>query len=197
MFNSIISFVKRKILRDPQARWNHQFAQGRWDDLRDANELQRIETCAQLVKKYRGDAPPSILEIGAGEGFFRKFFEESDFSYFLGTDIAPVAIERANEWFGGDPKTEFEVRDMDNWTPSRQFDFIVFNECVYHSRDQVTMMKNFEKCLTPNGLFIVSVHRNYKPYRELWAKVLTHHTKMVAETTVENEKSTWDIRVFK
>lgn len=196
MLNGIISFVKRKILRDQKERWNHQFAKGRWDDLRDENELERIAATADLVKKHSGTPPPSILEIGAGEGFFRKFFDEKEFSHFLGTDIADVAIGRANEWFG-DAKTQFEVRDMDNWTPDRQFDFIVFNECVYHSRDQRTMMQNFAKCLTPNGVFIVSVHRNYKPYRELWEKVLAGHTKMIAETTVENEKSIWDIRVFR
>ncbi len=196
MLNFIVSFFKRKVLRDPQARWDHQFKQGRWDDLRDDNELQRIEATANLVKKHRGDAPPSILEIGAGEGFFRKYFTDADFSYFLGTDIAPVAIQRANEWFGDD-KTQFEVRDMDNWTPARQFDFIVFNECVYHSRDQRTMMQNFAKHLTPKGVFIVSVHRNYKPYRELWEKVLAEHTQMLDQATIENEKSIWDIRVFR
>ena len=195
MFNSIVSFVKRRILRDSKARWNHQFAEGRWDNLRDSNELQRIEATAALVRKHKKNNAPSILEIGAGEGFFRKFFEENEFSYFLGTDIADVAIERANEWFG-DKKTVFEVRDMDNWQPNRQFDFIIFNECVYHSRNQERMMEVFAKCLTPDGVFIVSVHRNFKPYRELWQKVLGN-SKVLDETTIENEKSIWDIRVFK
>jgi 2-polyprenyl-3-methyl-5-hydroxy-6-metoxy-1,4-benzoquinol methylase len=195
MLHSIVSFIKRKILRDPKERWNHQFAQGRWDDLRDSNELQRIEATAKLVAKHKKNAAPSILEIGAGEGFFRKFFEKDDFSFFLGTDIADVAIERANEWFG-DEKTAFEVRDMDNWQPAQQFDFIIFNECVYHSRDQVRMMANFAKHLTPNGVFIVSVHRNFKPYRELWQKVIGN-ANIIDEVTVENEKSIWDIRVFR
>lgn len=195
MFDKIISFIRRKILRDPKARWNHNFAKGRWDNLRESKELARIEMTADFVRRYtRKGTKPRILEIGCGEGFFRQYFKDSDFSYFLGTDIADVAITNANEWFG-DAKTRFEAQDMDKWLPEDKYDFIVFNECVYHSRNQRQLMERFATRLNEGGYFIVSVHRNFKQYLELWDKVMHNNTK-IDEGTISNEQSTWDVRVL-
>ena len=48
MFNTIIDFFKRKVIRDQKARWNHQYAQGQWEGLKDAKELERQE----IIKEY-------------------------------------------------------------------------------------------------------------------------------------------------
>jgi 2-polyprenyl-3-methyl-5-hydroxy-6-metoxy-1,4-benzoquinol methylase len=200
---SIISFIKRKILRDPKERWNYQFASGRWEGLRDPIEQERLGKTADLVrelttplrKESNGQYSPNILEIGCGEGFFRQYLNDSDFKNFIGTDLSDVAIEHANQHFK-DEKTLFLSSDMHLFIPMEQYDFIIFNECVYYTPDVVALVKRYFPYLKPNGYIIISIHHNFKAHEQLWNKILSITSK-IKEKTVVNSYDTWDIRALK
>ncbi len=193
---SIISFIKRKILRDPRERWNYQFATGRWDGLRNPVEQERLGKTADLVRELTPPQYlPSILEIGCGEGFFRHYLSSKDFKTFLGTDLSTVAIDHACQHFG-DEKTEFMAADMHLFLPNEQYDFIIFNECVYYTSDVVALVKRYFPYLKPDGYLIISIHHNFKAHQQLWDKILSISSK-IEEKTVANSYDTWDIRALK
>jgi SAM-dependent methyltransferase len=195
MIEKLVSFIKRKVLRDSRERWNHQFEKGRWDNLRDPVELERIELVANLVKKYTRQQP-RVLEMGSGEGFFRQLFQPNDFSEFIGSDLADVAIERANKQFG-DAKTRFYAVDMNDFAPEGRFDAIVVNEAIYYANDVAALIRRFARHhLNEGGIFIITVHKKYKHEAELWENILSV-TQEIDAAHISNEWSRWDIKVLK
>ncbi len=196
MIKQLVSFVRRKIMRDPRERWNHQFEKGRWDNLRDPVELERIELVANMVKKHTTKPQPRILEMGSGEGFFRQFFQPTDFLEFIGSDLSDIAIARANEHFG-DEKTRFYAEDMNTFAPKGRFDAIVVNEAIYYASDAGALIKRFiEDHLHHNGFFIITVHQKYKHEAALWASILSA-TEEFDAAHVSNEWSRWDIKALR
>ena len=192
---SIISFIKRKIFRDARERWNYNFKKGRWNGLRDPEEQRRLAVTADLVRQYKGVDLPKILEIGCGEGYFRQYLNNEDFSEFLGTDLSDVAIAEAKKVFEDD-KTHFIASDMHTYQPSKLYDFIIFNECVYYTPDVTALVKRFFPYLKSDGYFIISVHHNFKGHQQIWDKIMVVTSK-IDEKTVVNSYDTWDIRVLK
>jgi trans-aconitate methyltransferase len=109
---------------DETARWNRQFAAGEWAYLRDLCELAHHSVVAGYIA-HRGQAV-SVLDIACGEGELCALLPHN--VCYLGVDWSSVAIENALQH---GPLTRFVVADAERYTPTQQFDFVVFNECLY------------------------------------------------------------------
>ena len=192
MINSIISFLKRKILRDPRGRWNYQYAKGQWEGLKDPIEFERQEVCKLFFEKYKSGG--SVVEIGCGEGMFVEFIlQQQGYSDYCGVDVSDLAIQNAQKL--ADNKTKFIIADMDNLDLGKRYDVILYNESINYSKNIERVLKNnIQNLLNPNGIFIISVH-NYKHSDEHWSdihKVL----KTIDKKTVKNARSEWNIEVL-
>ena len=139
MLDTIISWVKRKILRDSRERWNYQYAKGQWDGLKDGYERERQEMVKAFFIKYANGG--SLLEIGAGDGILPELvFQKQHYSTYLGVDVADEVMAKANQRLGDDHHS-FVFGDMDDWQIKEKFDVILFNECINYA-------KNFDKTWT-------------------------------------------------
>ena len=193
MLDTIISWVKRKILRDSRERWNYQYAKGQWDGLKDGYERERQEMVKAFFIKYANGG--SLLEIGAGDGILPELvFQKQHYSTYLGVDVADEVMAKANHRLGDD-RHRFLFGDMNNWQIKEKFDVILLNECINYAKNFDKTWTETLKSLNSGGVFIVSMHE-HKRSPQIWAAFDCHFT-ILEEKLVQNEFSKWMVKVGK
>lgn len=193
MFTSIINFFKRKVLRDQKARWNHQYALGKWEGLKDQPELERQNIIKDYFIRYKGEG--SMLEFGCGYGVLPDIiFEKQHYSHYKGVDVSDYIIDQIQKL--ADNRHIFEVGDMENYHFTEKYDVIVFNEVINYAKNIPQLLSNCRKNgLKENGIFIISVH-DYKRSDEHWRDI--HASLTVLETKrVDNGNNRWQIEVLR
>ena len=194
MFDSIVSFIKRKILRDPQERWNHQYAVGHWDGLKSEPELVRQNIVRDYFLKYKSGG--SLLELGCGEGnLVDLIFQKKNYSRYVGVDISDWIIEKANERVG-DEQTRFEAGDMNALKINEKFDVVLFNEAINYAKDLDQVLTDcLKNQLAKGGIFIISMHQ-HKRSPDIWAAVDRHFDVMDKELVAIGEHA-WMVKSLK
>lgn len=149
------SATKRKI-------WDREYAAGKWRaiDPRECDDRQRDMVYGLLEFYARaGD----LLDLGCGTGSTAKEMENVYHSY-LGVDISPIAIRRAEENIRQDDakasKTVFTAADIATFSTDRRFDVILYRECLYYfPLAQIKLLlAGHGRFLRPNGVFILRLH---------------------------------------
>jgi SAM-dependent methyltransferase len=193
MLNKIQDFFKRKILRDPQARWNHQYAKGVWDSLKNPIEFERQKVCKSFFDTHKPNG--SLLEIGCGEGMLIEYiFEGKGYGQYLGIDVSDLVIKNCQKL--ANERTKFIVADMDNLVLPQKYDVIMFNETIYYASNITQVLTNcIQNILTNNGIFVISIHQ-HKNSSEHW-KEIHESLQTIDNQQVTNERSTWVIEVLK
>ena len=114
----------------PPARWEREYASGRWSYLGGIDELAHYSV---IVGYYAFLKPGgSVLDVGCGEGILQTRLSPHGYCRYLGIDFAAGAIDR---W----PKGMIRRLNF-RWptpqaSPQRQkFDAIIFNESLYYFR---------------------------------------------------------------
>ncbi len=191
---SILSFIKRKILRDPRERWNYQFEKGRWDGLGNASELIRQQVVKSYFLKYKDGG--SLLELGCGQGYLvDSVFEKKHFSRYLGIDLADIAIETARQRVGTE-KIRFEQGDMNALAINERFDVVLFNESINYAKDCEKVLVDAIKNLSAqDGIFIVSMHE-HKRSPEIWQAV-DNLFNILEQQLVEQGEHKWLVKALK
>lgn len=191
MLSQLISFFRRKILRNNQDRWNYKYAKGDWEGLKNPVLNNRLEPAIHFLQTLKPNA--TILEIGCGEGVFQQMLDKQNYTYFEGTDISDWAIEKAQQY--ADEKTVFYAGDMEVYTPHKpKFDAIVITDSVYYSKKPLQLLKRYENYLNPDGLFIITMN-NYKHSERVWSEISQGYHQL-KEQAVTNQFGTWVCRVF-
>ena len=192
--SGIISFIKRKILRDPRERWNYQFEKGRWDGLGSAPELIRQKVVQSYFTKYKEGG--SLLELGCGQGHLvDAVFEKKHFSSYLGVDLADVAIEAARKRVGSE-KIRFQQGDMNALNINQRFDVVLFNESINYAKDCHAVLSNaIKNFLNKDGIFIVSMHE-HKRSPEIWQAV-DDLFNILDQQLVEIGEHKWRVKALK
>jgi SAM-dependent methyltransferase len=172
---------------------DNEYKKGIWNYLAGITELSRFSVVVgycHFLKDY-----PSILEIGCGEGVLCRRLCPSKYERFIGIDIAPEAIKRAKELENS--KNRFICSDAWNFKTDEKFDIIVFNECLNYISDTIGLIKKYAKCLNDDGVFIASIHSDYKRSTYI-GNAIKANFQITSETTVKNElNQQWCITVFK
>jgi SAM-dependent methyltransferase len=174
-------------------RWNKQYRKGRWDNLRNPIEAERYYTIMRFIELY-ANPQPSVLDLGAGEGVLNEYLDDEIFSYFLGVDFSDVSIQKAKA--RNFTKAEFLTADIHNYTPSQQFDVIIFNEAFYyvHESEKQNVLDRMLASLTENGILIVSIYREGVGCWEYFDKLLQLDFTIVK---TDEEKTYWKIGAYK
>jgi SAM-dependent methyltransferase len=193
LLKTIQDFIDRKIVRSQKARWNHQYAQGKWDGLKDAPELERQNIIKEYFLNYKGEG--NMIEFGCGFGVLPDvIFKKQHYSNYLGVDVSDFVIEKIQNL--ADSRHIFEVGDMENYTFKEKYDVIVFNEVINYAQNIPKLLADCrQNGLKDGGIFIISVH-DYKRSIEHWKDI--HSTLQVLESRrVDNGNNRWQVEVLK
>ena len=189
----MISFLKRKLLRNKEAKWNYEFAKGNWDGLGDLKELGRFSTVIGYLSFFKPQSH-SILEFGCADGLLYQRMHKELVTYYEGIDASSDIIKVANQKYGSE-KVKFVAHDMDEYKFSQKYDFIVFNEVLYYSRDYKKLLARCFDFLNPNGFIILSINGGYKNLLE-YNSYLTETFEIVDKTIISNIHS-YEITIMK
>jgi 2-polyprenyl-3-methyl-5-hydroxy-6-metoxy-1,4-benzoquinol methylase len=171
--------------RTAAAKWNAQYAEGRWTAFDRLDELAHYSVLAGYALHLKPGG--ALLDVGCGDGTLRERLHHAAFSRYVGVDFAE-AVERARH--RADDKTEFVVGDMREFTPSATFDTIVFNESLYYVSDPIAELARYAGRLAPGGVFLISTHLKSNT-EALWAKIAASHDVIDHTTVVNAQGTTW------
>ncbi len=136
----------------------------------------------------------SVLELGCGQGVLAERIRHLQFHYYCGVDFAENAIKQVT--INGDPRFNFVASDIDDFKDDRFYDAIVFSESLYYLLNPMSTLSRYEKRLTLNGVFIISIYSIPKN-NQLWDDLMLNY-QCIDFTTVKNKSDmTWRIGVFK
>ena len=190
-FQSVRAWFRRRILRDPAARWNHQYAAGDWEMLKAPGEHARFDACITLLRRHA--AGGSLLEIGCGEALLQRRLAPEDYRRFVGVDISDVAITRAQAF--ADHRVRYLVADMRELELDEKFDAVIFTESIYYVPHCDQLLRNYGRFLKPGGVFVISIYRN-KSSAATWVEIHLAAAP-IDRVTSTNETGAWDCEVLR
>lgn len=102
---------------------------------------------------FRKAGAGSILDIGAGTGFFLTKFKEKDWEV-RGVEISRQACEFARKVHG----VKLDRGDfLDKYYPKNYFDVVTLNGCLEHLHKPKETLKKIAKVLKKDGLLLITV----------------------------------------
>jgi SAM-dependent methyltransferase len=194
MIKLIVDFYNRKVVRSQKARWNYQYAKGKWDGLKNERELERQGFIKDYFLNY-GNKSGSLIEFGCGFGVLPDvIFQKKYYSHYVGVDISDYIIQKIQPL--ADERHVFEVGDFENYRFKEKYDYVVFNECINYAKDIPKLLHDCrDSGLKNDGLFIISVHQ-FKRSPEIWDAIHDNLTVLETRTIVKN-KNTWQVEVLR
>ena len=109
----------------------------------------------QIVERYaRGGR---VLMLGCGTGSIATVLRPDSFASFLGVDLSPEGVARANRQCNS--KVRFRVGDMLQFQSEQKFDVILFSESSYYLRPwrRRPLLARITRMLAPRGRIIVTI----------------------------------------
>lgn len=175
----------------PQDRWDRQYREGALEFLDSIGELAHYMVIAGYVHYLFKS--PTVLDIGCGHGRLVELLEAFSFKTYLGIDLSPEAIKRAE--LRKKRNTTFHVADFDKWNPPGRFGVIIFCESLNYAKHPASALLRYARALERNGAIIVSLYR-HRNHGRIW-KNIEGYFRTVDATTVTNHKGqTWDIKLL-
>jgi SAM-dependent methyltransferase len=164
-----------------KSTWEHKYAAGRWDYMRELHELPRYAVIAALIHRV---APTGcILDVGCGEGLLVDQLVPLGYGRYTGIDISEAAITAA-VGARADDRTTFEAGDAETYEIRDDFDLVVFNESLAYLHEPLETVARYESRLAPGGLFLVSMF--VTPRHGAIARLLLPRYHVLEEFTVAN-----------
>lgn len=191
---SFKSWFNRKILRNKEAKWNYKFSTGRWDGLKELEEVPRFSVIAGFLPFFKPGGH-NVLEFGCADGVLYSRLHRELVNYYEGIDISSYVIQSAQEMYGSG-SVKFVSADMDTYKPSQLFDFIIFNEVLCYSKDYKALLQRTANFLNNDGLIICSLNGLIKDRDEYNFYIASAFT-VVEKTTVLTSRTSFEITVFK
>lgn len=167
------------------ARWAEAYARQEFAYQRDVFELGRY---AVLLGYLRRHGAGSILDVGCGEGLFRRLLSPADFTRYLGMDIVPGAVEHASVL--ADERTSFAVGELPD--SDEHFDVVVLNEVLYYFHSADAILERVAAVLVPSGAVVTSIWRHAGD-RALW-RALDRRFQIVDAVRLRSEGNPYNRR---
>jgi 2-polyprenyl-3-methyl-5-hydroxy-6-metoxy-1,4-benzoquinol methylase len=133
--------------------WETQYAAGRWDFLAGLSELARFSILAGYICHLKPGG--TVLDTGCGQGVLLRRLPKSCYSKYVGIDLSGSAVSSAQEY--GNERSTFLAADCENYSPTEQFDVIVFNEVLCCLQDPLRTVERYVRSLNADGLLLVSL----------------------------------------
>lgn len=132
----------------------HYVAQSDWR-LEKARRLVHtvIEKSGEKGKRWQ-QAPSdvSVLDVGAGLGYFRKAFDELGYPHY-GVDISSYINQQCKAMFGFDT-WECDFARLDEMAKGRKFDIITMWELIEHVESAEESVRVLKEFLAPGGVIV-------------------------------------------
>lgn len=130
--------------------FDQKYSDGSWDYFDKDHSFEMVKVVEKYARKGR------ILDIGCGTGILVSMMKPDAFKHYLGVDVSPEAIARAQQ--SKSEKIHFEISDIQNYKCKDTFDLIVFEESLYYVPFfRRRLLQRCAQWLKPKGLFIVTV----------------------------------------
>ena len=174
----------------PQEAWDSQYAAGRWDVMRELDELPRYGALAAYL--HRLHPAGAVLDVGCGEGILLDHLPAPAAAGYTGIDLSRTAIDRARERH---PGAELVVGDAERWEPARTYDAIVLNECVYYFERPLEGALRWRRWLADGGTLLVSAFRTRRS--DVIRRRLAAVWPASDEVTIRGRKGTWVVTLHR
>jgi predicted TPR repeat methyltransferase len=144
-----------------QAFWQERYQCVYAELFDDKSEFGRYGVIAEYIQRLCPDSP--LLDIGCGTGLLSMFL--SNAVNYCGIDLSDSAIKIAKRRF---PARRFLCTDVRDFTSSREFKIIVFNESLYYlnSTDVHKILKRVAAWTIYPHLIIMSFYSENKEAQE-------------------------------
>jgi SAM-dependent methyltransferase len=143
--------------------WDKEFSAGQWNFIDDTTG----DCVYENLEKYANNG--SILDLGCGPGNTANELNANVYQRYVGVDISDAALEKARKRTvenGRGGKNIFVQGDFIAYTPTLQFDVILFRESMYHvpiARIKETLDR-YASYLKKDGVFIVRIATSDKEH---------------------------------
>ncbi|MCR8843401.1 class I SAM-dependent methyltransferase [Paenibacillus sp. SC116] len=146
-------------LDSDQEVWDQEYKNKEWDYLADITEFARYSIVYGYIRKYLSTNSKGILDMGCGTGILYDMLLDSEKEGFTGVDLSTEAIKIASQ---KSPTNTFQVGNILDYTPQKQYDIIVFNESLHYVTNTAKVLLAYSNHLTSNGVIISSLysHKN-------------------------------------
>jgi SAM-dependent methyltransferase len=176
--------------------WDKSYKSGEWDYLFSPEELDHyLILLGYIVYACR---PRRVLDAGCGAGRLLELLLPYQIDKYTGFDISTEAIERCHQLIGERHNIELQVADFDSFSPSEEFDIIVFNESAYYSSDPFGTLEKAAGWLAPDGALLLSVCRDtsHGDHETYWRQISPLFTTSQATVVSNRQGLTWDVRML-
>ena len=173
-----------------------QYQDGVWNFLDSTGEMPNYMVTVGYVQHFAKSLTdaPRILDLGCGHGNLTELLSVYGWKYYLGVDISPEAVRRAEA--RGLENAEFKIADFEQWQPAEKFDFIIATGAILYAKDPVAVLKNYSAALSEDGAFVISLWRH--GYHGVIWQNLEKHFGIIDSAVVTNQKGEiWDVKVLR
>ncbi len=124
-------------------------------ELASQNYDLRITNLARFVHAKIGKIPGKLMDIGAGNGLFLKFFQEKSF------EISGIELEQQNvDNMKKDPMLKgvaLTQGDITNIQGNAEYDYVICSDVIEHIEDDRKAIHNLFTFVKPGGLLVIAV----------------------------------------
>ena len=184
--------LARWAIGDRPKTFDQQYRDGHWEFLSALPELAHYSVVAGYCAFVRAR---SILDVGCGNGTLGGKLQYSNIDEYLGIDYSIEAINQANAQ-NISRKFSYYVADARKFVAAHQFEVIIFNEVLYSIPYPRRLLDRYSRYLTPEGLFIVSIHSTQQK-EKVWS-VIERDVEVVDQVSVRHGGGTsWSIKLLR
>jgi len=137
--------------------WDKEFSGSKWDFIDNT-----VGDCVYpFLEKFAQNG--SILDLGCGPGNTANELSADVYRMYVGVDISEAALAKAKKRTQENDRTaknSFVKSDFLGYTPTKEFNIILFRESMYHvPHGQVLeILDKYSKHLKSGGVFIVRLY---------------------------------------
>ena len=177
----------RRSLR--QQRWDNEYESGKWDYMQSIEELGRYSVIAGYATYLKAK---SVLDVGCGDGNLIRLLPLME--SYVGVDISPIALTKAQEAIDTRPNYCLIESDFDTYLPTNKFDLVVFGESLYYSRHPLQTLVSYQNALANGGHCVISMYKNLKA-PPIW-EMVNDIFDILDETHIHQRNQGWIIRLL-
>lgn len=158
--DEIKEYYKEKYYQNNLAQYSHSYSEGEYIFFEN-----KAKVAEYIFKKYYNTHNVSLLDVGAGEGFFAKYFLKNnwkvttlDYSNCGITNHSPLLLETLIQ---GDVFKSLENLMQQNTS----FNLINLSNILEHVTDPILLLKNLKSLLSRESLIRISVPNDYSDFQ--------------------------------
>jgi SAM-dependent methyltransferase len=137
--------------------WDKEFSGSKWDFIDNT-----VGDCVYpFLEKFAQNG--SILDLGCGPGNTANELSADVYRMYVGVDISEAALAKAKKRTQENDRTaknSFVKSDFLGYTPTKEFNIILFRESMYHVPygQVLEILDKYSKHLKSGGVFIVRLY---------------------------------------